>query len=29
MQARYDLEMAEWKERERIEQEVKPLAKGG
>lgn len=27
LQARYDLEMAEWKEGERIEQEVKPLAK--
>jgi hypothetical protein len=29
LQARYDLEMAEWKESERIEREVKPLARGG
>lgn len=28
LQARYDLEMAEWKESERIEREVKPLARG-
>jgi addiction module HigA family antidote len=27
LQARYDLEMAEWKESERIEREVKPLAR--
>lgn len=26
LQARYDLEMAEWKEGERIEREVRPLA---
>lgn len=29
LQARYDLEMAEWKEGERIEEEVKPLATAG
>lgn len=27
LQARYDLEMAEWKDGERIEREVKPLAR--
>lgn len=29
LQAHYDLEMAEWKEGERIEKEVKPLATTG
>lgn len=29
LQARYDLEMAEWKEGERIEREVRPLATAG
>lgn len=29
LQARYDLEMAEWREGKRIEKEVKPLATAG
>jgi antitoxin HigA-1 len=29
LQARYDLEMSEWKDGERIEREVKPLARPG